>query len=290
MEARNIKVIYATHSMPLALYANSLKFAERGSFGQVEILDSSQKKLLDPKIALELGFTKSDILSSIKKVIIVEGEMDYSVISQLFREELDFRLIRLVTLGGTNNLLSLPNAELLFSDTDSNFLILLDGGIRSNFSHSDIDKLNMALKAGDINGMKAPLKKLESAIKSVKGDVEGRKVIAFIELLIKRAEPALAKRIEFFMLDGEDISHAFPINLVLGANSPWKNWEEVVIAHHAWRKERRAAGKANSSSEKDFLKSKGFEVSVKTLSEATKSVYDIAMPSEFERFRKVAFE
>ena len=290
MEARNIKVIYATHSMPLALYANSLKFAERGSFGQVEILDSSQKKLLDPKIALELGFTKSDILSSIKKVIIVEGEMDYSVISQLFREELDFRLIRLVTLGGTNNLLSLPNAELLFSDTDSNFLILLDGGIRSNFSHSDIEKLNTALRAGDINGMKAPLKKLESAIKSAKGDVEGRKVIAFIELLIKRAEPALAKRIEFFMLDGEDISHAFPINLVLGANSPWKNWEEVVIAHHAWRKERRAAGKANSSSEKDFLKSKGFEVSVKTLSEATKSVYDIAMPSEFERFRKVAFE
>jgi energy-coupling factor transporter ATP-binding protein EcfA2 len=290
MEARNIKVIYATHSMPLALYANSLKFAERGRFGQVEILDSSQKKLLDPKIALELGFTKSDILSSIKKIIIVEGEMDYSVISQLFREELDFRLIRLVTLGGTNNLLSLPNAELLFSDTDSNFLILLDGGIRSNFSHSDIEILNTALRAGDINGMKAPLKKLESAIKSAKGDVEGRKVIAFIELLIKRAEPALAKRIEFFMLDGEDISHAFPINLVLGANSPWKNWEEVVIAHHAWRKERRAAGKANSSSEKDFLKSKGFEVSIKTLSEATKALYDVAMPSEFERFRKVAFE
>jgi hypothetical protein len=92
------------------------------------------------------------------------------------------------------------------------------------------------------------------------------------------------------MLDGEDISHAFPINLVLGANSPWKNWEEAVIAHHAWRKERRAAGKASSSSEKDFLKSKGFEVSVKTLSEATKALYDVAMPSEFERFRKVAFE
>lgn len=289
LESRQIKIIYASHSMPLALYANNLKFAERNLYGLVEVIDSSQKRLLDPKVANELGFTKSDILSSIKKVIVLEGEMDYSVISQLFQDELNFRLIRLVTLGGTNNLLSLPNAELLLSDTDSDFLIALDGGDRSKFTHKDIFRLNEALASGDVKAIEDPLRRLKNAIKDVRSEVEGRKVIAFIELLLKRAEPEILKRFEFFMFDGEDISHALPIKLVLGDKSPWKSWDEVVSAHHAWRKLQRDAGKTKNLGEKDFLKTRGFEVSTQTLTPAVKALYDQAIPEEFERFRKAAF-
>jgi energy-coupling factor transporter ATP-binding protein EcfA2 len=290
LEERKIKVVFATHSMPLALYANALKFAERTEVGNVEIVDSSQKKLLDKNVALELGFTRADILSSIKRIIIVEGEMDYAVYSELFRDELGFRLIRLVTLGGTNNLMSLPNAELLFSDTDANFLVALDGGLRSKFSPANLDELNINLKSGELDKVQKSFKLLKNLIREVRSEVEGKKVLDLIELLIKRMDSQLISRFEFFMLDGDDISHAFPINDVLGQGSPWKNWQEVTEAHHAWRKERRARGDVKFSGEKDFLKSQGYEVSVKTLLGAVQKTYDSTIPAEFERFRKIAFK
>ena len=273
----------------MALYASALKFAERTEVGNVEIVDSSQKKLLDKSVALELGFTRADILSSIKRIIVVEGEMDYAVYSELFRDELGFRLIRLVTLGGTNNLLSLPNAELLFSDTDANFLVALDGGVRSKFSPANLDELNAHLKSGDLDEVRKSFKLLKNLIREVRSEVEGKKVLDLIELLIKRMDSQLASRFEFFMLDGDDISHTFPIKDVLGQGSPWKNWQEVTEAHHAWRKERRARGDVKFSGEKDFLKAQGYEVSVKTLLGAVQKTYDSKIPSEFERFRKIAF-
>jgi hypothetical protein len=69
LESREIKVIFATHSMPLALYSKKLKFAERTTYGNVEVIDSSQKKLLEGNVAHELGFTRADVLASIKRII-----------------------------------------------------------------------------------------------------------------------------------------------------------------------------------------------------------------------------
>jgi energy-coupling factor transporter ATP-binding protein EcfA2 len=291
LAARKIKVIFATHSMPLALAANTRKFSERVRiYGMSQILDSSQKKLLNPSIARELGFTKSDVLSSIKKIIIVEGEMDYCVYTKLFQDELNFRLVRLVTLGGTNNLLSLPNAELLFSDTDSEFLIALDGGSRSGFSHKNLVSLNEAMKSGEISSIEFSIRALKKALANISNEVEGRKVTAFLDLILRRVDSKLAKRFQFFMLDEEDISHVFPIATVLGNNSPWQNWEQVVNDHHIWRRARRKNGNVKNSSEKDFLKSLGFEVSTKSLGNAVNSIYDRALPEGFERFRKIAFE
>jgi energy-coupling factor transporter ATP-binding protein EcfA2 len=290
---RKIKAIFATHSMPLALAVETRKFSERdGEFNGYQILDSSQKKLLDPIIARELGFTKSDLLSSIKKIIIVEGEMDRIVYTKLFQDDFDFRLVRLVTLGGTNNLLSLPTAEILFSDTDAEFLIALDGGTRSGFSHKDISLLNFALQSGDVSSIQSSIRALKKLISNIKIEVEGRKVIAFLDLILKRtiADAKLTKRIQFFMLDEDDISQVFPIKSVLGQNSPWSDWDKVVEEHHKWRSERRKKGQPGASSEKDFLKSRGFEVSINTLSSAVNSIYDQALPEGFERFRIIAFE
>jgi predicted ATP-dependent endonuclease of OLD family len=290
LESREIKVIFATHSMPLALYSKKLKFAERTTYGNVEVIDSSQKKLLEGNVAHELGFTRADVLASIKRIIIVEGEMDYSVYSELFKEELGFRLIRLVTLGGTNNLLSLPNAELLFSDTDATFLVALDGGYRSKFAPASLDELNKNLKSGELEEVKKNLKLLKNSIREVRSEVEGKKILDLIELLIKRMDPSLTSRFEFFMLNGDDISHTFPIADVLGENTPWKSWDEVTKAHHVWRKERRQRGEIKFSGEKDFLKSKGFEVSVTTLLAAVRKTYDSVIPDDFERFRRMAFK
>lgn len=289
LESRQIKLVFATHSMPLSLSARSIKFAERTEYGNIEIVDSSQKKLLEKNIAREMGFTRADVLASIKKIIIVEGEMDFAVYSALFKDEMDFRLIRLVTLGGTNNLLSLPNAELLFSDTDANFLIALDGGVRSKFSHFKIEQLNKHLHSADLPEIKKSLRVLNNCIREVRSEVEGRKVLDLIELLIKRMDSGLVNRFEFFMLDGGDISHAFPIRFVLGEGCPWKDWNEVTAAHFVWREDRRKRGEIRNSTEKDYLKSKGFEVSVKTLLKAVEMTYDSAIPSDFERFRKIAF-
>ena len=293
LQVREIKIVFATHSMPLALAAETLKFSERkGAYNGYQILDSSQKKLLNPNIARELGFTKSDLLSSIKKIIIVEGEMDRIVYTKLFKDDLDFRLIRLVTLGGTNNLLSLPTAELLFSDTDSEFLISLDGGARSGFSHQDVSKLNVSLQSGDFTSIQSSIHTLKRMISNVKGDVEGRKVIAFLDLILKRTKVdlKLTKRIQFFMLDENDISHVFPIKSVLGQDSPWSDWDKVVEEHERWRRKRREIGQSGGSSEKDFLKSRGFEVSTRSLSNAVNFLFDQALPDGFERFRIIAFE
>jgi energy-coupling factor transporter ATP-binding protein EcfA2 len=289
LESRQVKVIFATHSMPLALSANSVKFAERTEYGNIEIVDSSQKKLLEKNVAREMGFTRADVLASIKKIVIVEGEMDFAVYSALFKDEMDFRLIRLVTLGGTNNLLSLPSAELLFSDTDASFLVALDGGVRSKFSNVEMEQLNKHLSSSDLPEIRKSLRTLKNCIKEVRSEVEGKKVLDFIELLIKRMDLNLVKRFEFFMLEGDDISHTFPIKFVLGDECPWKDWSAVTTAHLAWRKERRQRGEIKNSGEKDFLKSKGFEVSARTLLKAVELTYDSAIPSDFERFRKIAF-
>ena len=278
MRNAGIKLIFSTHSMRLAVAADSIKSCKRDEFGNPRITDWSG---IDPETARELGFSKIDLLETIKKVIIVEGEMDFVVLNTLFSQELVTHRSKLLTLSGTENLLSIPNAGILVDSLDSDILIVLDGRLRSKIKQSQIELLNLSFKNGNSKEAERLLIEIKKAGKEIKE--EGKKLLNLIEIILKNLNSHLLKRFQFFMFKGIDISNALPIEAVLGPKSQFKDWshvENAMAREKIW---------ITSTSQKEFLRSQGTPVNVKTCEAGAKALLDRPLQGDFKKLRQIAF-
>ena len=278
MKRQGIKLIYATHSMRLALAAQSIKSCTRDSHGIPELSDWHG---IDSASARELGFSKIDLLETIKKIIIVEGEMDFVVLSTLFQDELVAHRTKLLTLNGTENLLTIPNAGIIIDSIDSEILIVLDGRLRSKIKQEHVDALNAACKSGDAENVKRTLRQIRKAVDDIKD--EGKKLLALLDLLVARVDSDILKRFSFFMFNGNDISNELPIRAVLGEKSLFTNWAQVDIAM------KKAGIRINSKSQKEFLRSKGSPINKDTCGAGARALLDKPLEGDFKKLRSVAF-
>lgn len=278
MKKAKIKLVFSTHSMRLALAADAIKSCSRNEFGIPELSDWVG---IDQSSAQELGFSKIDLLETIKKIIIVEGEMDYVVLSTVYQDELIAHRTKLLTLSGTENLLTIPNAGIIIDSLDSEILIVLDGRLRSKIKQDHLDALNAACKSGDVNNVKFTIKEIRKAIDEIKD--EGKKLLAFLDLLVARADSGIVKRFSFFMFKGNDISNELPIKAVLGQKSEFTNWAQVDGAM------RKAGIWITSKSQKEFLRSKGTPVDKKSCAAGARALLDKPLSGDFKLLRFVAF-
>ena len=232
--------------------------------------------------AHSLGFTKIDLLENISKIIVVEGEMDREVLSVIFESELEIHRARIVTLAGTSNLLTIPDAEILIESLNSKILIVLDGLSRSNLTEEFISGLNLACQSGDWMNVKKCIWEIRQKAQNLKD--EGQKLIKLLDLISNRGDNEIVKRFEFFMFTSLDISNELPIKGVLGEATQFKDWEAVIQA----MKERNIS--ISSGNQKKFLESLGTPITKKTCLRGALKLMDVPLSGGFNKFKSVAFE
>jgi energy-coupling factor transporter ATP-binding protein EcfA2 len=274
-----IKLIYSTHSMRLAIAAEQIKACARDEFSRPYLSDWQG---INRESAHSLGFTKIDLLENISKIIVVEGEMDREVLNVIFESELEIHRARIVTLAGTSNLLTIPDAEILIESLNSKILIVLDGLSRSNLTEEFISGLNLACQSGDWMNVKKCIWEIRQKAQNLKD--EGQKLIKLLDLISNRGDNEIVKRFEFFMFTSLDISNELPIKGVLGEATQFKDWEAVIQA----MKERNIS--ISSGNQKKFLENLGTPITKKTCLRGALKLMDLPLSGGFNKFKSVAFE
>lgn len=279
IEKLGIKLVFSTHSMRLAIAAAQIKACSRDGISRPILTDW---RGINRESAYSLGFSKIDLLENINKIIIVEGEMDREVLQVIFENELEIHRTRIVTLGGTSNLLTIPDAEILIESLNSKILIVLDGLSRSNLNEKFIQSLNDACKSGNLSFVKKSIWEIRQKALALKD--EGQKLIKLLDLLSNRGDSDLIKRLEFFMFESLDISNELPIEGVLGENTPFQNWRQVEEA----MKSKKIP--ISSGNQKKFLESMGSPVTKKTCLRGAIRLLDLPIEGNFLKFRQIAFD
>lgn len=273
-----IKLIYSTHSMRLAISAEQIKACARDEYSRPFL---SNWQGINRESAHSLGFTKIDLLENIKKIIVVEGEMDREVLNVIFESELEIHRARIVTLAGTSNLLTIPDAEILIESLNSKILIVLDGLSRSNLTEDFLTNLNLACQSGDWMNVKKCIWEIRQKAQNLKD--EGEKLIKLLDLISNRGNNEIVKRFEFFMFTSLDISNELPIKGVLGDSSQFKDWEEVIQT----MKEKKIF--ISSGNQKKFLESLGTPITKKTCLRGALKLLDQPLSGNFNKFKNFAF-
>lgn len=273
-----IKLIYSTHSMRLAISAAQIKACDRDEFSKPYLSDWYG---INAESARLLGFTKVDLLENIRKIIIVEGEMDREVLTVIFENELEITRTRIVTLGGTSNLMTIPDAEILIESLNSKIMIVLDGLNRSNLSEKIVSELNAACQSGSWLEVKKSLWKIRQEVENLKE--EGVQLTKLLDLLSNRGDNEIVKRFEFFLFTSLDISNELPITGVLGKNTQFKDWEAVI------KRMNDEKIKVTSGSQKSFLKKLGTPITKGTCRRAAIELLDRPLSDQFLKFKEIAF-
>ncbi len=278
VENLGIKLIYSTHSMRLAIAAAQIKSCSRDEFSLPTITDWHG---INKESAYLLGFSKIDLLENIHKIIIVEGEMDLEVLRVIFENELEIKRTRIITLAGTSNLLTIPDAEIIIESLNSKIMIVLDGLSRSNLSEKFLSDLNSACQSGDWMIVKKCIWEIRQEAQNLKD--EGKKLVKLLDLLTNRGDNELVKRFEFFMFKSLDISNELPIKGVLGEDTQFQDWEEVTKAMG----EKKIS--ISSGNQKKFLEGLGTPINKKTCLRGAIKLLDLPLTEDFIKFKKAAF-
>ena len=273
-----IQLIYATHSMRLAIASNQINSCERDKHGDPQL---KPWKGIPRETAIAMGFTKINLLESIKRLIIVEGEMDRLVLNTLYEMDLEINRTQIVTLAGTNNLMSVADAEIILHSLDSKILIVLDGLDRSSLSAEILKKLNADCKSGDWIKVKLHLSEIRRSVLIPKS--EGRSLIDLINLIADKGDRELIQRFEFFMFQTFDIVNVLPIDNVLGHKSRFISWSEV---HNSMKLK---GLPITSSSQKSFLYDEKTPLDKSAFVRGVAALLDKPLEGDFLALHKMAF-
>lgn len=278
IDSLGIQLIYTTHSMRLAVASDEIYSCERDKYGDPQL---KPWKGITRETAIAMGFTKINQLESIKRLIVVEGPMDYLVLNTLYEIDLEINRTQIVTLAGTNNLMSIADAEIILHSLDSRILIVLDGLDRSSLSAEIIEKLNAACKLGDWIKVKMHLSEIRRSVLTPKS--EGRSLINLINLIADKGDSELIQRFEFFMFKTFDIVNALPIDKVLGHKSSFVSWAEV---HNRMKLNGLSI---TSNSQKSFLYDKQLSLDRPAFIRGVMALLDKPLEGDFLALYKVAF-
>jgi hypothetical protein len=207
--------------------------------------------------------------------------MDLEVLKVIFENELEIKRTRIITLAGTSNLLTIPDAEIIIESLNSKIMIVLDGLSRSNLSEKFLSDLNAACQSGDWMVVKKCIWEIRQEAQDLKE--EGKELIKLLDLLTNRGDNELVKRFEFFMFKSLDISNELPIKGVLGEDTQFQDWKEVIKAMG----DKKIS--ISSGNQKKFLEGLGTPINKKTCLRGAIKLLDLPLTEEFIKFKKVAF-
>lgn len=213
----------------------------RSMGGDLQALLQTQDSDVSNRAMKNLGLGPGDVLQTIRKFVIVEGEHDKAVFEAVFgRDELATARIQILPMRGTNNLMSVLGAQLMFDFTSAEILIVLDNTRGPHFA-SVWDAARKLHDAGDVKHAVDRLRELES------GSPEEKKLYEFCKRAINSNERG---RIGVFGLTKPDVINYLPASeFVSGVGS----WDDVV---REWD---------GRGSFKDYLRDRGANISARRL-------------------------
>jgi energy-coupling factor transporter ATP-binding protein EcfA2 len=289
-----IKLVFSSHSLVLASAAQKIHKSEwldqqyRSSYPVLKELPFIPEDLL-----AEIGFTKPDLLASIKTLLIVEGKHDKIVLETYFGEDfLGQERVRISTLDGANNLMLMPEAEILMDFLATKVVILTDGGNKSRLGGANdktLAELNRYLSLNDRSSALGVLNQLRS---KVVNNSEGDKLLSLIDSILLRSkhDNKLLSRFAIYLLGQDDIIHYLNPQLVLAPYVGLKDWPALIAE---WKKHK-AAEKAKNVPFKDRMNEKTFykkilgaKLSTSNVKAASDALLDVGPIPEFEYLRTV---
>lgn len=212
---RGWPIIVTSHSKEF-LNANSitLRHVLRDDTGQTRVTTMSDPTTWDEAVLERMGLDRADLLQSVRRFVVVEGEHDALVIEEFLREELSASRSRIVRLRGVRNLLTLLDSQFLFDFTDANFLVVLDR-IRLPLLSERWDEARRDFKENaNLEGALNFLRPLQDS------DLMEEK--ALYELLAKALQVGQPSRISLQGLKKADILDYVDVELLVPGAESWK--------------------------------------------------------------------
>ena len=289
-----IKLVFSSHSLVLASAAQKVHKSEwldpqfGASYPVLKELPFVSEELLS-----EIGFTKSDLLASIETLLIVEGKHDKIVLETYFGEDfLGKERVRISTLDGANNLMLMPEAEIIMDFLATKVVILIDGGNKSRLGGANdktLAELNRYLSLNDRASAMAVLNQLRS---KVVNKSEGDKLLSLIDSILLRSknDAKLLSRFAIYLLEKDDIIHYLNPELVLTPYAGLKEWPALI---GEWKKHKANEKSSNvpfrdRMNEKTFYKKiLGAKLSTSNVKTASDALLDVGPIPEFEYLRTV---
>lgn len=240
-------ILAATHSPRMLDESDRrLMHVARDSMGRMKI------STLEPWASEEVGVLRdvyglspSDILQLTRRFLVVEGQHEMAALDVLFGDELARQRVRVVTMRGTKNLLSLLDSQFLMTYSDARFIVLVD-----NVASGKVHKAYDALRVARPN--------VSAALKLLTNGSSEEQTIA--ELLGGAHRAGRLDRIEIFGLKERDILRYLPASSFLPDVDSWREVDE--------RRDR-------SLLFKDGLRAMGAQVSIKGVRKAAESMDSI---------------
>lgn len=196
----------------------------------------SQMGDIESQRVVELGIEPSDLLQHVRTVLLVEGEHEVWVLNEMFGQEFRDAGVLVSPLRGGKMLKSSVDAQLLFSYTSANVVVMLD-----NESTERVESIwNEALVAkldGANDGQVASILEQLSSINTG----EARYLKEFCTRAISMDE---RKRIGFQMMEKSDLDRYFPPSAFIRkqkfADIAAKTWDELDAMYNEWKKTHKA--------------------------------------------------
>jgi hypothetical protein len=294
LEKHGIQVVFTSHSLVLAGEAQSIHKSEwfdRQGASSYPVL--SEMPYVSDELLSDIGFTKSDLLASIKTLLIVEGKHDKIVLETYFGQDfLGKERVRISTLDGANNLMLMPEAELIMDFLAAKVVILTDGGNKSRMGGTQdeiLKELNQCLSLNDGKSAQAILKRLRS---KVVNQSEGDKLLSLVDSLIlrSRGDRKLLPRFSIQLLKQDDIIHYLDPKLVLAPYQGLKDWPKLISEWKKYKAEEKVKNVPfrDRMNEKTYYKKVlGAKLSTSNVQSAASALLDFGPISEFEDLRTV---
>lgn len=177
----------------------------------------------------ELGLTPPDLLQNIATILLVEGEHEVWVLSELFGEEFQRHGVLVSPLRGAKLLKSAADAHLLFDFTSAEVVVMLD-----NESTERVEMIwNEALVASESGDDRSVLQCLDQ-LQEVKTG-EARYLKEFCTRAIKLGTRA---RVGFQMMSEPDLDRYFPPSAFIRkqkhADVANLSWEQIDALYADW--------------------------------------------------------
>jgi energy-coupling factor transporter ATP-binding protein EcfA2 len=219
-------VIVATHSgAAMSDERITLIYVDRNELGQIvcKPMEPRMHNLLQglrsktTRDAVEsLGLGPSDVLQTVRRFIIVEGEHDAALIEAILAgEELSRARVAVLPMRGSHNLMSVLGAQMIFDYTSADVLVVLD---RTNGAHFE-DVWGEAKRLHESGNDDASLRVLAELSD---GTAEEQKLREFCERAIRTDR---SRRIEVYGLSKADVILYLPVKGFIPHAS---SWDEVV--------------------------------------------------------------
>lgn len=282
------KIIFATHSLHLASRADQIYEAirENAYFPDLRVVSQFDKSKL-----LELGFSMSDALLAQRGFVIVEGVHDQIILNTLFEKKFYNSGKRILKVNGKENILTLPETELLLA-FDQPINLVLDGGERSGLSLTFLQQLNVLLKTACANNFK-DIELLAERILPRSPSDEGATIKRFLVQLLNTAKVRndfeSLQKISIFMLSKDDIlDYLRPSELWPGKmlDDDWARIKDQFIRYQKIRK----SNQPNYKTFKTFCKIHlGLPISENSIKRAVQKSLDRTVHPDFESLEQFLF-